>query len=44
MMMVVDGDILLAAATCPPAAVIEDLFNTLLRVRSAEFEAQVGGA
>ena len=42
MMMVVDGDILLAAATCPPAAVIEDLFKTLLRVRQAEFEAQAG--
>ena len=42
MMMVVDGDILLAAATCPPAAVIEDLFKTLLRVRQAEFEFQAG--
>ena len=42
MMMVVDGDILLAAATCPPAAVIEHLFKTLLRVRQAEFEAQAG--
>ena len=42
MMMVQDGEILLAAATCPPAAVIEDLFRTLLRVRQAEFEAQAG--
>ena len=42
MMMVVDGDILLAAATCPPAAVVEHLFKTLLRVRQAEFEAQEG--
>ena len=42
MMMVVNGDILLAAATCPPAAVIEGLFKTLLRVRQAEFEAQAG--
>ena len=42
MMMVVNGEILLAAATCPPAAVIEDLFTTLLRVRQAEFEAQAG--
>ena len=41
-MMVVNGDILLAAATCPPAAVIEGLFKTLLRVRQAEFEAQAG--
>ena len=39
---VVDGDILLAAATCSPAAVIEDLFKTLLSVRQAEFEAQEG--
>ena len=39
-MMVVDGDILLAAAACPPPAVIENLFKTLLRVRQAEFEAQ----
>ena len=37
-----DGEILLAAATCPPAAVIEHLFKTLLRVRQAEFEAQAG--
>ena len=37
--MMVDGDILLAVATCPPAAVIEDLFTMLLRVRQAEFEA-----
>ena len=35
MMMVVDGDISLAAATCPPAAVIDDLFKT-------EVEAQEG--
>ena len=41
-MMVVDGDIPLAEATCPPAAVFEDLFKTLLRVRQAEFEAQEG--
>ena len=42
MMMVVDGNILLAAATCPPASVIEHLFKTLLRVRQAEFEARAG--
>ena len=39
-MMVVDGDILQAAANCPSADVIEDLFKTLLRVCQAEFEAQ----
>ena len=42
MMMVVNGDILLAAATCPPAAVIKGLFKTLLRVRHVEFEAHAG--
>ena len=41
-MMVEGKDILLAAATCPPAAVIEDLFKALLRVRQAEFESEVG--
>ena len=30
------------ATTCPPAAVIDSLFKTLLRVRQAEFEAQSG--
>ena len=40
--MVVDGDIVLAAATCPPAALIQHIFKTLLRVRQAEFEAQAG--
>ena len=40
--MVVDGEITTAAATCPPANVIADLFMTLLRVRQAEFEAQAG--
>jgi len=39
---VVDGEITTAAATCPPANVIADLFMTLLRVRQAEFEAQAG--
>ena len=42
MMMVEDGAPQLAAATCPPAAVVEHLFKTLLRVRQAEFEAQAG--
>ena len=42
MMMFVNGDILLAAATCPPAFVINGLFTTLLRVRQAELEAQAG--
>ena len=41
-MMVVNGEILMATATCPPATVIADLFKTLLRVRQAEFEAQAG--
>ena len=42
MMMLVNGNILLAAATCPPAALIETLFKTLLRVRQADFEAEAG--
>ena len=37
-----NGEILVAAATCPPAAVIEGVFKTLLRVRQAEFAAQAG--
>ena len=41
-MMEANGDIPLAAVTCPPAAVIDSLFKTLLRVRQAEFEAQTG--
>ena len=41
-MMVVDGEILVAATTCPPKAVIRGLFKTLLRVRQAEFAAQAG--
>ena len=41
-MMQANGDILLAAVTCPPAAIIDRLFKTLLRVRQAEFEAQSG--
>ena len=42
MMMVEGKDVLLAAATCPPAAVIEDLFKALLHVRRAAFEAEAG--
>ena len=42
MLMEEDGNILVAAATCPPAAVIENLFKTLLRVRQAEFESKDG--
>ena len=41
-MMVVGGYIHVAAATCPPATVIEGLFRTLLCVRQAEFEHQAG--
>ena len=41
-MKVVNGEILMATATCPPATVIADLLKTLLRVHQAEFEAQAG--
>ena len=41
-MMVANGEILMAAATCPPATINANLFKTLLRVRQAEFEAQAG--
>ena len=34
--------IMVAAAICTPAAVIAELFKTLLRVRQAEFAAQAG--
>ena len=37
-----EDEIMVAAATCPPASVVEETFNTLLRVRQAEFEAQAG--
>ena len=42
MMMKCKGEILVAAATCPPTAIIEGIFKTLLRVRQAEFEAHAG--
>ena len=42
MMMMVNGDILLAAATWPPAAAIFDIFKTLRCVRQAELEAHAG--
>ena len=32
MMMLENGEIIMSAATCPPAAVIEGRFKTLLRV------------
>ena len=40
--MAADGEVQLAAATCPPADLIEDLFKTLLRVRQAQFEVEAG--
>ena len=39
-MMVANGEILMAAATCPPATINANLFKTLLRVRQAEFKAK----
>ena len=43
-MVAADGEVQLAAATCPPADLIEDLFKTLLRVRQAQFEVEAGKA
>ena len=40
--MVVDGEITTAAATCPTATLITETFETLLRVRQAEFAFQAG--
>ena len=37
-----DGEFQLAAATCPPKDLVEDLFKTLLRVRQAQFEVEAG--
>ena len=41
-MVAADGEVQLAAATCPPKDLVEDLFKTLLRVRQAQFEVEAG--
>jgi len=41
-MVVEDGEIMTAAATCPTATLITETFETLLRVRQAEFAFQAG--